>query len=68
MTPPTRVVVADANVLINLLHVGRLEKCSRVPDLELVVPNHVWEEISYPAVLETRRFKMGFASFRELVK
>ena len=49
MTPPTRVVVADANVLINLLHVARLEKCSRVPGLELVVPNHVREEISYPA-------------------
>jgi predicted nucleic acid-binding protein len=49
VTPPTRVVVADANVLINLLHAARLEKCCHVPGLELVVPNHVWEEISYPA-------------------
>ncbi len=40
-----RVVVTDANVLINLMHVGRLDICGRLPEYEFVVPDHVREEI-----------------------
>lgn len=45
MTGPTCIVVADACVLINLMHVARLDLCARLPGLELVVPEHVREEI-----------------------
>ncbi len=41
-----RVVVADANVLINLMHVGRLAFCGGLPDHEFVIPDHVREEIT----------------------
>ena len=39
--PTTRVVVTDANVLINFMHVGRLSLCAELPNLEFVVPDHV---------------------------
>jgi predicted nucleic acid-binding protein len=42
----TRVVVTDANVLINLLHVARLDLLSKLPGHEFVVPDHVREEIT----------------------
>ncbi len=39
------IVVTDANVLIDLMHVARLDLCSRLPGHEFVVPDHVREEI-----------------------
>ena len=48
MTSPLKVVVTDANVLINLMHVARLELCAGLSSLEFVIPNHVREEIKYP--------------------
>lgn len=49
MTDPTgRIVVADANVLINLIHVDRLGFCSDLPDHEFMVSDHVRQEISQP--------------------
>ncbi len=45
---PVRIVVADANVLINLMHVARLNFCSELPGLEFVVPDHVQAEITLP--------------------
>lgn len=45
-TPSIRVVVTDANVLINLMHVSRLALLARIPRYEFVVPDHVREEIS----------------------
>lgn len=44
-TPTRRVVVADANVLINLMHVDRLGFCGALPGLEFVVPDHVVAEV-----------------------
>jgi predicted nucleic acid-binding protein len=44
----TRIVVADANVLINLMHVARLGFCSDLPGLEFMVPDHVRQEITQP--------------------
>ncbi len=46
--PPIRVAVTDANVLINLMHVSRLDLCANLPDLDFVVPDHVREEILVP--------------------
>jgi predicted nucleic acid-binding protein len=41
-----RVVLTDANVLINFLHLGRLDLLGNLPDYEFLVPDHVVEEIS----------------------
>lgn len=50
MTDPTvRIVVADANFLINLIHVARLGFCSDLPGHEFMVPDHVRQEVSHPA-------------------
>ena len=45
----TQVIVADANVLINLIHVDRLGICGSIPDHEFLVPDHVAAEILQPA-------------------
>ena len=47
-SPPLRVVVTDANVLINLMHVEKLDLCAKLPGLEFVIPDHVREEIKTP--------------------
>jgi predicted nucleic acid-binding protein len=46
---PTRVVVTDANVLINLMHAGRLDLLGALTAFEFVVPDHVITEITAPA-------------------
>src|SRR6185436_10835740 len=43
-----RIVVTDANVLINLMHVTRLPLLGALPGLEFVVPDHVQAEITDP--------------------
>ncbi len=48
MAERTRVVVTDANVLINLIHVGRLDLLARLPDFEFVVPPEVEAEVAIP--------------------
>jgi predicted nucleic acid-binding protein len=51
-----RIVVADANVLINLMHVSRLGLLAKIPNHEFMVPEHVREETSRPehrAALDT---------------
>lgn len=100
-SPPFRVVVTDANVLINLMHVARLELLAELPDLERTVASDEKrrfrrEAVSRPgkdriigtadlfvlainaglitleeadedkAMLEDRRFRMPFSSFREM--
>lgn len=47
-TPVLRIVVTDSNVLINLMHVSRLELLRSLPGHEFVVPDHVREEITNP--------------------
>lgn len=47
-THPLRIVVTDANVLINLMHVSRLGLLAKIPNHEFVVPEHVREEITIP--------------------
>ena len=43
-----RVVVTDANVLINLMHVSRLDLLAGIPHHEFVVPEHVRDEVKLP--------------------
>jgi predicted nucleic acid-binding protein len=45
-SPPRRIIVTDATVLINLAHVNRLEMLGAVPGYEFVVPDHVRDEIT----------------------
>lgn len=45
---PTHVVV-DANILINLCHVGRLKLLEDIPNHAFLVPDHVVAEITNPA-------------------
>jgi len=53
MTAATRrVVVTDANVLINLMHVKRLSLLGGLAGYEFVVPDHVRAEITEPAQVE----------------
>ena len=44
--PPARIVVTDANVLINLIHVGQLRLLGAIPGYEGVVPSDVVSEIT----------------------
>ena len=46
--PPRHVVVTDANVLINLMHVQRLTLLGALPALTFVVPEPVVAEITDP--------------------
>lgn len=45
---PVHVVVTDANILINLIHVGRLGLLEAFPNFTFTVPNHVMEEVTRP--------------------
>ncbi|MEM4245697.1 MAG: hypothetical protein QW390_00195, partial [Candidatus Bathyarchaeia archaeon] len=46
---PSWVVVSDANVLINLMHAGRLDLLAALTPFEFIVPDHVIAEITVPA-------------------
>jgi predicted nucleic acid-binding protein len=43
---PSRVIVVDANILINFLHAGRLGLLTSLPGYEWVVPEDVVSEIT----------------------
>jgi predicted nucleic acid-binding protein len=48
VSTPTRVVVADANILINLCHARSLVLLEQLPGYEFVVPGEVDAEITDP--------------------
>src|SRR5271168_4428793 len=52
MSPPgspiVRVVVTDTNILINLLHIGRLDLLGKLPPYSFVVPEEVVQEVREP--------------------
>lgn len=56
-SPALTIVIADANVLINLMHVEQLDLCSKLPGLRFVLPDHVQEEVRIP----TQRAKLESA-------
>ena len=45
---PTRAIVTDANILINLMHAGRLDLLGALTAFEFVVLYHVIAEITVP--------------------
>jgi predicted nucleic acid-binding protein len=47
-TPPARVVVADANVVINLIHAGQFALLGALPGYEFAIPEDVVSEITDP--------------------
>lgn len=47
--PETRIVVTDANVLINLIHAGALRLLGALPGYRFVVPPEVETEVCIPA-------------------
>ncbi len=61
---PARVVVTDANVLINLLHAGMVDLLGRLPGYEFVAPDHVIEEVTDPA----QRPMLDDAIVRDIIK
>jgi hypothetical protein len=50
MSPPgssiVRVVVTDTNILINLIHIGRLDLLGKLPPYSFVVPEEVVKEVT----------------------
>jgi predicted nucleic acid-binding protein len=48
MASTRRVVVTDANVLINLIHVGRLDLLGKLSGYAFAVPEHVFLEVTHP--------------------
>lgn len=49
MASTQRVVVTDTNILINLIHVGRLDMLGQLPGYKFVVPEQVVLEVTDPA-------------------
>jgi len=52
MSPPgssiVRVAVTDTNILINLIHIGRLDLLGKLPPYSFVVPEEVVKEVREP--------------------
>jgi predicted nucleic acid-binding protein len=48
MSQPTRIVVADTSVLINFLHLDRLDLLGALPGYGFWIPEHVVAEITRP--------------------
>ncbi len=48
MSAPTRVVVADANILINLCHAASLHLLERLPGYDFIVSSEVDAEVTNP--------------------
>jgi len=42
----TVIVVADANVIINFIHIGRLDLLAKLPGLRFAAPEHVVAEVT----------------------
>lgn len=52
-TPPrTRVVVTDANVVINFIHIGLLGELPAMVDMDCVITDEVYEEVLRPSQRE----------------
>lgn len=47
--PKTTVILTDANVLINLIHIGQLDLLERLPGFRFLVPEHVIAEVNQKA-------------------
>jgi predicted nucleic acid-binding protein len=61
---PSRVIVADANVLINFIHVGQLALLTALPGYEWVIPEDVVAEITDPDQRERLQQAIDAGQFR----
>lgn len=61
---PTRIVVTDANIIINLIHAGRLALAGALAFYEFVVPEDVISEIADPAQREALEASITAGHFR----
>lgn len=61
---PSRVIVADANVLINFIHAGHLALLAELPGYEWVVPEDVVAEITDPIQREHLDQAIGAGQLR----
>jgi predicted nucleic acid-binding protein len=70
MSPPgssiVRVVVTDTNILINLLHIGRLDLLAQLPPYSFVVPEEVVKEVRDPQQAQALRTAMSSGLLSEV--
>jgi predicted nucleic acid-binding protein len=63
MSPPgspiVRVVVTDTNILINFMHIGRLDLLGKLPSYSFVVPEEVVKEVREPHQAQALRTAMS---------
>jgi predicted nucleic acid-binding protein len=62
---PSRVVVTDANVLINLIHAGHLDLLGALTAFEFVIPDHVIAEITVPAQRQALEIALTRSTLRK---
>jgi len=63
---PVRVVVTDANILINLIHVGRLDLLGKLPPYSFVVPEEVVKEVKDPSQAEALQTAISSGLLQEV--
>ncbi|MEW5980102.1 MAG: hypothetical protein AB1898_30275 [Acidobacteriota bacterium] len=61
-----RVVVTDANILINLIHIGRLDLLGKLASFEFVVPPEVVQEITEATQAAALRTALDQGLLREV--
>jgi predicted nucleic acid-binding protein len=70
MSPPgspiVRVVVTDTNILINLLHIGRLDLLGKLPPYSFVVPEEVVKEVREPQQAQALHIAMSSGLLSEV--
>jgi predicted nucleic acid-binding protein len=66
-TAPAIVVVTDANVLINLIHIGQLQLLAELPQYQFRVPLEVLEEIEEPAQRDALNAAIAAGYLQEIV-
>src|ERR1700675_1247664 len=70
MSPPGpsifRVVVTDTNILINLLHISRLDLLGKLPPYSFVVPEEVVKEVREPQQAQALRTAMSSGLLSEV--
>lgn len=64
-TEQDEVVVADANVIINFIHIGRLDLLGKLPGLRFVAPEHVVAEVVVAAQATALREAMERGDLEE---
>ena len=60
-------MVVDANVLINLAHLDRLDLLGALEGFDFVIPEEVRQEVKSVGARDRCRFRMAFGSFWEIL-